>query len=63
VNVKGKEGWKIEKLYSDVLSLDTRVRALAGKSLGKKLSPLPDSKLFKDNAPAKVDLRKVRLYS
>lgn len=57
---QAREPWKVEKLYSDVLSLDARVRGNAGKSLGKKVASLPDSKLFKDNAPAKVDLRKVR---
>jgi RalA-binding protein 1 len=51
--------WRVEKLYSDVLTLDARVRAVVGKSQVKKIGTLPDSKLFKDNAPAKVDLRKV----
>jgi len=56
-----REPWVIEKMYSDVLALDSRVRALVNKSAIKKLAPLPDSKLFKDNAPAKVDQRKVLL--
>jgi RalA-binding protein 1 len=66
VQTANKE-WRIEKLYSDVLALDGRVRmaldgrirVAAGKSHAKKIGTLPDSKLFKDNAPAKVDLRKV----
>jgi RalA-binding protein 1 len=57
----GRPPWKIEKLYSDVLTLDSRVRAIAGKSLGKKLVSLPEGRLWKDHAPAKVDQRKVRL--
>ena len=61
VNVKGKEPWKVEKLYSDVLALDGRVRVGVGKTQGKKIAPLPDNKLFKDNAPAKVDQRKIAL--
>lgn len=61
VMVKGKEPWKVEKLYSDVLTLDGRVRGSSGKTQGKKIAPLPDSKLFKDNAPAKVDQRKAVL--
>jgi len=61
VNVKGKESWKVEKLYSDVLALDGRVRVGVGKTQGKKIAPLPDNKLFKDNAPAKVDQRKITL--
>ncbi|ELU43463.1 hypothetical protein AG1IA_02519 [Rhizoctonia solani AG-1 IA] len=55
-----REGWKIEKLYSDVLALDVKVRQTLSRSALKKIAPLPDAKLFKDNAPAKVDQRKVR---
>ncbi|KIJ55385.1 hypothetical protein M422DRAFT_23982 [Sphaerobolus stellatus SS14] len=55
------ETWKIEKLYSDVLALDSKVRNGLNRSSAKKLANLPDSKLFKDNAPAKVDLRKTAL--
>lgn len=58
-----REGWKIEKLYSDVLALDVRVRQTLSRSALKKIAPLPDAKLFKDNAPAKVDQRKVMLQS
>lgn len=57
----GKEGWKVEKMYSDVLGLDQRVRNSVGKGVGKKMSGLPEGKLWKDHAPAKVDQRKVRL--
>ena len=56
-----REPWVIEKMYSDVLALDSRVRSLLTKTTLKKLAPLPDSKLFKDNAPAKVDQRKMLL--
>lgn len=56
-----REPWMIEKMYSDVLALDSRVRGLLNKTTIKKLAPLPDSKLFKDNAPAKVDQRKALL--
>ena len=49
----------MEKLYSDVLTLDSRVRASIGKSMGKKLVSLPEGRLWKDHAPAKVDQRKV----
>ncbi|KAF8899653.1 hypothetical protein CPB84DRAFT_1137485 [Gymnopilus junonius] len=57
----GKEGWKVEKMYSDVLSLDQRVRNSVGKGLGKKIVNLPEGKLWKDHAPAKVDQRKAVL--
>ena len=58
---RGKDGWRVEKLYSDVLTLDTRVRGSIGKSMGKKLVSLPEGRLWRDHAPAKVDQRKVRL--
>lgn len=56
----GKEGWKVEKMYSDVLGLDQRVRNSVGKGVGKRIGSLPEGKLWKDHAPAKVDQRKVR---
>ncbi|KAJ3809595.1 hypothetical protein F5876DRAFT_43561 [Lentinula aff. lateritia] len=56
---KGKDGWKVEKMYSDVLNLDQRVRGSVGKSVGRKISTLPEGKLWKDHAPAKADQRKV----
>ncbi|CAE7224642.1 unnamed protein product [Rhizoctonia solani] len=58
-----REGWKIEKLYSDVLALDGKVRQSLGRSALKKIAALPDAKLFKDNAPAKVDQRKTMLQA
>ena len=54
----GKEPWKIEKLYSDFISLDQKIRS-ANRGLNKKMPSLPDSKLWRDHAPAKVDQRKV----
>ncbi|KAJ3720873.1 hypothetical protein C8R42DRAFT_626917 [Lentinula raphanica] len=58
---RGKDGWKVEKMYSDVLSLDQRVRNSVGKSVGKKIATLPEGKLWKDHAPAKADQRKAVL--
>ncbi|KAK2465626.1 hypothetical protein APHAL10511_002170 [Amanita phalloides] len=57
----GKRGWKVEKMYSDVLNLDQRVRQSVGKGVGKKIASLPEGKLWKDHAPAKVDQRKAVL--
>ncbi|KAF8972613.1 hypothetical protein BDZ97DRAFT_1913115 [Flammula alnicola] len=57
----GKDGWKVEKMYSDVLGLDQRVRNSVGKGVGKKIANLPEGKLWKDHAPAKVDQRKAVL--
>lgn len=56
----GKDEWKVEKMYSDVLGLDQRVRNSVGKGVGKRIANLPEGKLWKDHAPAKVDQRKVR---
>ena len=56
---RGKDGWKVEKLYSDVLNLDGRIRAAVGRSASKKLAALPEGRLWRDHAPAKVDQRKV----
>ncbi|OBZ66512.1 GTPase-activating protein BEM3 [Grifola frondosa] len=55
---RGKEGWKVEKLYSDVLGLDARVRGAMGRNVGKKLMSLPEGRMWRDHAPAKVDQRK-----
>lgn len=57
---RGKESWRVEKHYSDVLSLDGRVRNAVGRSAAKKLATLPEGRLWRDHAPAKVDQRKVR---
>ncbi|OCH91024.1 RhoGAP-domain-containing protein [Obba rivulosa] len=54
----GKSGWRVEKLYSDVLSLDARIRTSVGRSLGKKMASLPEGKMWRDHAPARVDQRK-----
>jgi len=56
-----KESWKVEKMYSDVVALDARVRGTVGKAIAKKIVSLPEGKLWKDHAPAKVDHRKVCL--
>lgn len=57
----GKEPWKVEKLYSDVLTLDNRVRSSVGKGVGKKMAVLPEGRIWRDHAPAKSDQRKVAL--
>jgi RalA-binding protein 1 len=55
-----KAGWRIEKQYTEVMSLDHRVRSVIGKSAIKKIVSLPEGKLWRDHAPARVDQRKVR---
>ncbi|KAF9221358.1 RhoGAP-domain-containing protein [Gyrodon lividus] len=56
-----KEPWKVQKLYSDVLGLDHRLRAVVGKGVSKKIAALPEGKLWRDHAPAKSDQRKAAL--
>ncbi|KAI9511536.1 hypothetical protein F5148DRAFT_1319381 [Russula earlei] len=56
-----KEPYMIEKLYSDVLGLDQRIRSRYGKSVHKKIPHLPDGKLWRDHAPSRVDQRKTIL--
>ena len=54
-----KDPWKIEKLYSDFLGLDQRMRNAVGKNVAKKMGVLPEGKVWRDHAPAKADQRKV----
>ncbi|KAG9092042.1 hypothetical protein FRC06_000270 [Ceratobasidium sp. 370] len=56
-----QERWRVERLYSDVLVLDVKVRQLLGRSVVKRSAPLPDAKLPKDIAPFKVDQQKAML--
>ena len=49
----GKESWRIEKVYSDFIWLDQRIRS-ANRHLAKWMPSLPDSKLLHDHAPTKV---------
>ncbi|CEH17138.1 related to bem3-gtpase-activating protein [Ceraceosorus bombacis] len=55
--------WKVEKLYSDVLSLDARLKQKHGKAAARhsNSAQLPDRGLFRDHAPSKVDQRKAIL--
>jgi len=54
-----KDPWKIEKLYSDFLGLDQRMRNTVAKNVAKKMGVLPEGKVWRDHAPAKADQRKV----
>ncbi len=57
----GKDGWKMKKMYSDVLNLDQRVRNSVGKGVGEKIANSLKGKLWKDCAPANFDQRKVSI--
>ncbi|KAI9288288.1 hypothetical protein BC943DRAFT_318154 [Umbelopsis sp. AD052] len=53
-----EELWRVEKLYSDFLALDTKVKASEHRAVSSKLGKLPDKALFATHAPSKVDQRK-----
>ncbi|CAG8620903.1 22827_t:CDS:2 [Cetraspora pellucida] len=56
-----KELWRVEKFYSDFLSLDGKLKQRHSKNTTNKIGKLPDKNLFHNNAPSKVDQRKVAL--
>ncbi|RCH83615.1 hypothetical protein CU098_000659 [Rhizopus stolonifer] len=57
-----EEKWRVEKLYSDFLTLDSKLKTqLTNRSLNAKMGKLPDKALFSNNAPNKVDQRKIAL--
>ncbi|KAH8547621.1 hypothetical protein BGW37DRAFT_510215 [Umbelopsis sp. PMI_123] len=53
-----EELWRVEKLYSDFLALDTKIKASEHRAVSSKLGKLPDKALFATHAPSKVDQRK-----
>ncbi|KAL9545097.1 hypothetical protein MBANPS3_007302 [Mucor bainieri] len=55
------EKWRVEKLYSDFLSLDSKLKAQRNRTISSRIGKLPDKALFSNNAPTKVDQRKVAL--
>jgi len=57
----GVASWRVEKYYSDVLSLDSMVKSKSSRQESKSIGALPDKSLFKDHAPHKSDQRKVGL--
>jgi hypothetical protein len=61
VTIGDIEPYSVEKLYSELLTLDARIKSLLSRSMVKKLGVLPDGKLFKDNASSMVDQRTVCL--
>ncbi|KAI8988323.1 hypothetical protein BDF20DRAFT_855141 [Mycotypha africana] len=55
------ESWRVEKLYSDFLALDSKLKAQRNRAVSNKIGKLPDKALFSNNAPTKVDQRKIAL--
>ncbi|KAI8389319.1 hypothetical protein BD560DRAFT_419567 [Blakeslea trispora] len=56
-----EERWRVEKLYSDFLGLDAKLKAQRNKAVSVRIGKLPDKALFSNNAPNKVDQRKAAL--
>ena len=50
--------WKVEKMYSDILLLDSAIKSKTNRQETKSIGSLPDKSLFKDHAPHKSDQRK-----
>ncbi|KAI9313262.1 hypothetical protein BX666DRAFT_758859 [Dichotomocladium elegans] len=55
-----KELWCIEKLYSDFLALDNKLKSQC-RSRPSKVTKLPDKALFATHAPSKSDQRKAAI--
>ncbi|KAI8888446.1 RhoGAP-domain-containing protein [Backusella circina FSU 941] len=56
------ERWRVEKLYSDFLALDSQLKTQhPNRAVSAKIGKLPDKALFSSNAPNKVDQRKVAI--
>ncbi|ORY07989.1 RhoGAP-domain-containing protein [Basidiobolus meristosporus CBS 931.73] len=55
------ELWTIEKLYSDFLALDAKLKATQPRNIVNQIGKLPDKNLFATHAPSKVDQRKLAL--
>lgn len=73
-----KELWRVQKLYSDFLALDTQASKMndlvlslsniaqlkaQGQSVQRQIAKLPDKTFFSTHAPSKVDQRKVPSFS
>ncbi|KAL1923614.1 uncharacterized protein VTP21DRAFT_8594 [Calcarisporiella thermophila] len=63
LNAAGKleELWRVEKLYSDFLALDSKIKRKENKSTPDSAIKLPDKSMFNSNVPSIVDQRKVLL--
>ncbi|KAI8850480.1 hypothetical protein BC829DRAFT_156690 [Chytridium lagenaria] len=55
------ECWRIEKVYSDVVSLDAKLRSTLPKTILSKVGKPPEKSLYSTLNPAKSDQRKVAL--
>ncbi|KAI9313729.1 hypothetical protein BX666DRAFT_1879969 [Dichotomocladium elegans] len=57
-----EELWRVEKLYSDILALDAKIKSRGDHTIKGKISKLPEKQLFSSSrAPSKIDQRKIAL--
>ncbi|RUS15397.1 hypothetical protein BC937DRAFT_92518 [Endogone sp. FLAS-F59071] len=56
-----EELWRVEKLYSDFLGLDAKLKSRENRNIINKIGKLPEKALFMTHAPSKVDQRKLAL--
>ncbi|CAO3595971.1 unnamed protein product [Absidia cylindrospora] len=56
-----EELWRVQKLYSDFLDLDLKLKAQLGGSKMNKMTRLPEKQLFTTRSPNKLDQRRVAL--
>ncbi|KAI8340556.1 hypothetical protein BC941DRAFT_417556 [Chlamydoabsidia padenii] len=59
-NMEYEELWRVEKLYSHFLELDSKLKS-GHRSVANRIAKLPDKALFTTNSPSKVDRRKAAL--
>ncbi|KAI8099145.1 uncharacterized protein BX664DRAFT_320502 [Halteromyces radiatus] len=56
-----EELWRVQKLYSDFLDLDLKLKSQLGSSRMNKMTRLPEKQLFTTRSPNKLDQRRVAL--
>ncbi|KAL1922886.1 uncharacterized protein VTP21DRAFT_9262 [Calcarisporiella thermophila] len=56
-----EELWRVEKLYSDFLALDAKLKRQESKAILNRIGKLPDKSMFSTHAPTIVEQRKFLL--
>ncbi|KAI9307697.1 hypothetical protein BJ944DRAFT_157543 [Cunninghamella echinulata] len=60
-NNRYEELWRVEKLYSDFLDLDLKLKTQMNRSGVYKMTRLPEKQLFATRSPNKLDQRRIAL--
>ncbi|KAL1925300.1 uncharacterized protein VTP21DRAFT_183 [Calcarisporiella thermophila] len=56
-----EELWRVEKLYSDFIALDAKLKKQENKAIVNRIGKLPDKSMFSSYAPTIVEQRKILL--